>query len=299
MADNSLGSLFSGIGGLDLGLERAGWESRWQIEWNPFCLAVLAEHFPNAQRYSDIARLNLSRLEPVRLMAGGFPCQPHSFAGKRKGINDGRWLWPFFASAIETLSPQIVFIENVLGLRTSGMRTVLADLAYLGFDAEWSNFGAIDVGAPHRRQRIFIVAHSNANRQRWDDMADTESLRRQWDLPTESPRQSRRMPKGRGANVADTHSKGSQGWSIHTKRSNQFIVGPRCVDDLKRQWEIEPDVGRVVNGIPDRVDRLTALGNAVVPQVAEWIARNKISQILNDYPEPSNQPRRQRKAFAR
>lgn len=131
----TFGSLFSGIGGLDLGLERAGWVPRWQVENDPFCLSVLAAHWPDVARYSDLMRLNVDRLQPVDLVAGGFPCQPHSVAGKRLAQADSRWLWPWFAATIDRLRPRYVLIENVPGLRTSGLRDVLADLAYLGFDA--------------------------------------------------------------------------------------------------------------------------------------------------------------------
>jgi DNA (cytosine-5)-methyltransferase 1 len=223
-ADRSFGSLFTGIGGIDLGLERAGWRCAWQVENDPFCLSVLAEHWPDVPRYFDIRRLDFDHLRTVRLIAGGFPCQPHSVAGRRLAQNDARWLWPWFASVVASVEPEIVLIENVPGLRKTGLREVLADLAALGFDAEWSPLSAADVGAPHRRDRLFIVAHADGK----------------------GP-QGHRAERRLGASSREVEATGSA-W-----------------------WAAEPRLDRVAHGVPDRVDRLVALGNAVVPQVAEWI----------------------------
>lgn len=222
----TFGSLFSGIGGLDLGLERAGWECRWQVEADPFCQSVLAAHWPNVPRHADIKRVNVNDLEPVALVAGGFPCQPHSVAGKRLAQDDPRWLWPWFAAVIEHVQPAAVLIENVPGLRQSGLRIVLADLARLGFDAEWSTLSACAVGAPHMRKRLFVLAHANGEGS-----------------------QGHGAERGLGEGGGEIEAAGCD-W-----------------------WATEPDVGRVANGIPDRVDRLRTLGNSVVPQVAEWVGR--------------------------
>jgi DNA (cytosine-5)-methyltransferase 1 len=222
----TFGSLFAGIGGIDLGLERAGWLCQWQVEIDPFCQSVLAAHWPDVPRYSDIKRLRLDDLPAVDLVAGGFPCQPVSVAGKRLAQDDPRWLWPWFASVIDHLQPRFVLIENVPGLRTAGLRDVLADLASLGFDAEWSPLSACALGAPHTRSRLLIVANANG-----------------------AGSQGRRPERGLGEG----------GGEVEAARSDW--------------WTAEPDMDRVADGVPDRVDRLRSLGNAVVPQTVEHIGR--------------------------
>src|SRR4029453_4298664 len=107
----TFGSLFAGIGGLDLGLERAGWQCRWQVELDPLCQRVLAKHWPNVPRYGDIRTLDLERIERVDLVCGGFPCQPVSVAGKRLAQADERWLWPGFARGLPPLAPRLVPVE--------------------------------------------------------------------------------------------------------------------------------------------------------------------------------------------
>jgi site-specific DNA-cytosine methylase len=155
----TIGSLFSGIGGLELGLERAGvGRVVWQVERDAFCRSVLERHWPHATRYDDVRSVGRSTLASVDGICGGFPCQPVSVAGKRRAQADDRWLWPDFARIVEEFGPRFVVIENVPGLRTAGLRDVLSDLARLGFDAEWSTLSAAEVGAPHGRERLFIVA---------------------------------------------------------------------------------------------------------------------------------------------
>lgn len=157
----TIGSLFSGIGGLEMGLGACGMGPVvWQCDSDPYARAVLAEHWPDVRRYNDVKEID-GNAARVDLVCGGFPCQPHSLAGKRRGMSDARWLWPEFARIIADVRPSAVFIENVPGLRTSGLSTVLADLAALGFDAEWGCFSACEVGAPHSRRRLFVLAYSD------------------------------------------------------------------------------------------------------------------------------------------
>lgn len=149
-------SLCAGIGGLDLGLERAGWRCVGQVEIDHFCRAVLAHHWPDVPRWDD-----LRTFPPVAgadLICAGFPCQPVSHAGRRRAQADDRWLWPEVARILRVVRPRFVLLENVVGLLTAGFGDVLGDLAALGFDAEWGVLSAADVGAPHLRERIFIVA---------------------------------------------------------------------------------------------------------------------------------------------
>lgn len=156
----TFGSMFAGIGGLDLGLERGGWECRWQVENDPYCTRVLERHWPNVTRYGDAREVDWNVVEPVELVAAGFPCQPVSYAGTRTAQAHDHWLWPEVARALRSLRPSLVLLENVPGLLTAGFDDVLSDLADLGFDAEWSVLSACALGAPHPRERLFVVAYT-------------------------------------------------------------------------------------------------------------------------------------------
>lgn len=153
--------LFAGYGGLELGLERAGIaHTVCQVEIDPYCREIERRHWPHATRHNDVreVRRGTDGTSGVDLICGGFPCQPVSVAGRRRAQADERWLWPEFARIVSELRPAIVVAENVPGLRTAGLRDVLADLAALGFDAEWTCFRAWDLGAPHLRDRFWLVA---------------------------------------------------------------------------------------------------------------------------------------------
>jgi DNA (cytosine-5)-methyltransferase 1 len=229
----TFGSLFSGIGGLDLGLERAGWACRWQVEIDPFCRRVLTKHWPDVPKYDDICALDGAELEPVDLLAGGFPCQDVSSAGSRIGIDGPRsGLWREYARLLGELRPRLALVENVPGLFVRGMGTVLGDLAAVGYDAEWSVVPACTVGAPHTRERVFVVAHPHS--QRCTDCNATA-------------KPSRATERDRRAN-------------------------PR-----RSYWSCEPRPMGVADGVPHRVDRLRGLGNAVVPQVAEWLGHRLLT----------------------
>jgi len=169
-----IGSLFAGIGGLELGLEMGLGTARtlWQVERDPYAGAVLTKHWPEAARYDDIRTLDGTTLPRIDLLCGGFPCQPHSVAGKRGGSNDERDLWPDFARIVRETRPRWVVAENVPGLLSNKdtahgrehkgafFGRVLADLAALGFDAEWHCFPAAAIGTHHIRERVFILAHA-------------------------------------------------------------------------------------------------------------------------------------------
>lgn len=156
-------SLFSGIGGLDLGLDRAGWTCVGQVEIDPYCRSVLARHWPEVPRHDDVrtaAAWWMGRGAPAPvLVAGGFPCQPVSSMGKRRAQDDPRWGWPWFADVVRALGPRYVLVENVVGLLDAGFGDVLAGLSSLGFDAEWSVLSACAFGAPHTRERLFVLAY--------------------------------------------------------------------------------------------------------------------------------------------
>ena len=160
----TIGSLFSGIGGLEMGLEMCGLGPvRWQAERDPYASAVLAKHWPTVKRYSDVRDID-EKAERVDVICGGFPCQDISNAGKRAGLDGSRsGLWVEFARVIRDLRPRLVFVENVAALADRGLDRVIGTLSALGFDAEWEVFSALEVGAPHTRERLFILAYANGN----------------------------------------------------------------------------------------------------------------------------------------
>lgn len=286
----TIGSLFSGIGGLEMGLEMCGLGPVvWQCDSDPYARAVLEAHWPGVKRYEDVRQID-ERAERPDIICGGFPCQPVSLAGKRKAQQDTRWLWPFFAAVVARVRPRVVFVENVPGLRTAGLRDVLADLARLGFDAEWDCFSAEEVGAPHRRKRLFLVAHAYGERGRVQpgriggengtgaaqpgddgqtcDVANADGSGQRAGL-TEFCAGQPDAEGGGGSQNGVAHPDGSRelqpGGGVGEQRGR--------LGDGRRSWPAEPDVGRVAHGVPARVDRLRALGNAVVPQVAEHVGR--------------------------
>jgi DNA (cytosine-5)-methyltransferase 1 len=275
----TVGSLFTGIGGLDLGLERAGMTVRWQVERDPWCQRVLAKHWPDVPRYKNVENVGVD-LEPVDLICGGFPCQPVSQAGQQKGTDDDRWLWPEFQRIVGLLRPRYVLVENVPGLFTANgghaFGEVIGGLADSGYDCEWSVLSAADVGAPHRRKRVWIVAYSTSNR--WGSRG-TECAGL-WGWPSSECPDS----------LAHADSEGLEGRKLLPERPSERTIGETGLDDRRifggpvgGDWAVEPDVGRVAHGIPKRVDRLRGLGNAVVPQCAEAIGHMILAR---DAPKP-------------
>lgn len=231
--------LFAGIGGLGLGLERAGMTVVGQVEIDEFCRRVLAKHWPEVPRHNDVRTCvewwRSAERPRVDVVAGGFPCQPVSDAGRQLAQADPRWLWPAMAGVIRELEPTWVIGENVPGLRTRGLALVHADLRAAGYRVRSGYLSACEVGAPHPRRRLFILAHAQGERQ---------------------------CPWSAGHGPAD--------------RAN----GHRAGSGPQRRgwWATEPDVGRVAYGLPRGVDRRRhALGNAVVPQVSEYIGRLTMS----------------------
>jgi len=281
----TVGSLFSGIGGLDLGLERAGHTVRWQIEADPYCRRVLAQHWPDIPCHHDIKTVTAGDLTPVDLLCGGFPCQPVSHAGLQKGTTDDRWLWPEFYRLIDVLRPRYVLLENVPGLLTanggSAFRGILADLATSGFDAEWDCLPAAAVGAPHLRYRIFLVAYLHGT-SGTAPHADRDGVREQRErhgqqYPEPGASESGDVRQAvadaqeldQRATLADADDQRQSGGSLYAGAGASLSA----FASTHQWWESEPDVGRVAHGVPHRVDRLKALGNAVVPQCVEVIGQ--------------------------
>lgn len=155
-----LGSLFSGVAGLDRAVEAVtGATTAWFVEFDAAPSKVLERHYPGVPNYGDVTAVDWAQVEPVDILTAGYPCQPFSHAGKRKGTDDERHLWPYVEVAIGVLRPRLVVLENVAGHLTLGGPTVIGSLTALGYDARWGVVRASDAGAPHRRARLFIVAH--------------------------------------------------------------------------------------------------------------------------------------------
>jgi len=239
------GSLFAGIGGFDLGFERAGIETVWQVEIDPFCRKVLEKHWPNVQRFSDISTVcrkgeqwRSCWLETVDIISGGFPCQDISQAGKKVGIEGERsGLWREMFRIICELRPKYAVIENVSALLERGIERVLCDLAAAGFDAEWQVVSACEFGAPHTRERVFIVAYPNQGRYR----------------------------------IVGQHSENDR------MVGNQMLTESTTAPVRSRVWDEAPSrfVG-MAHRSANWSHRIESLGNAVVPQIAEWIGKRLV-----------------------
>jgi DNA (cytosine-5)-methyltransferase 1 len=250
-------SLFSGIGGFDLGFERAGMQCVAQVEIDPFCQRVLAKHWPNVLRYGDIHNVGKHNLPTADVICGGFPCQPHSLAGKRRGAEDDRDLWPEYFRIVEELRPTWVVGENVPGIRTTILDKVLSDLESLEYSTVTLDIPAIAFDAPHRRHRYFIVAHSKSGNRNLSAIA------------REQEETFHAGGNGSSQYMADSNLSRLEEWQ--SKPGNN---GTKQQTTIRGNWwSVEPSVGRVAHGVPNRVDRLRSLGNALVPQVAEFIGQ--------------------------
>ena len=161
MRELTVGSLFAGIGGFDLGLERAGMKVSWQIEIDEFCNAVLAKHWPNVPRFRDIKEVKIEQLDKVDIICGGFPCQPFSAAGKKRGADDNRYLWPEMLRIIQGIHPAWVIGENVPGIINLALEDVCLDLEKEDYEVQPLIIPACSVNAPHKRERVWIVANRN------------------------------------------------------------------------------------------------------------------------------------------
>ena len=337
MTDLTFGSLFAGIGGIDLGLERAGMNCLWQVEIDQFCRGVLSKHWPKVPKFGDITAVNPEDLARVSVIAGGFPCQNISQAGKQEGIEDGAksGLWREFARIVRSIRPRAVIVENVPGLLIRDLGRVLGDLAECGYDAEWDSVSAHAVGAPHIRDRVFVSAY------RRDTDSDSEPIKPVNDCETSGVRESgnlsntirhnlrelrkreREQYDKSGSSVVRDHGasgalaytdsqrpthrgESHAGRRIWPGRDSVSLSGERkeraratssdrpsivaYTDSQPAQriaepwrqrdhWSVEPTMGRVANGVPRRMDRLRALGNAVVPQCAEVIGRRVVERL--------------------
>lgn len=263
--------LFSGIGGFSLGLERTGgFETVAFCEIEEFPRRVLAKHWPGVPIYDDVRTLTAERLRAdgiaVDVICGGFPCQDISTAGFGAGIEGERsGLWSEIARLVRELRPAHVIVENVSALLGRGLDKVLGDLASSGYDAEWDCIPASAVGAPHQRDRIWIVAHARGQQHEGHCASFRRALAAE--LSHADPMADPAVLLG--ARRDDHGRSGSQGaGSISQSRDHRRDGGDEC-----GWWLSEPAVGRVAHGVPARVDRLKSLGNAVVPQIPEILGR--------------------------
>jgi DNA (cytosine-5)-methyltransferase 1 len=232
-------SLFTGAGGGVLGTKLLGWRTVGYVEWEKYCQKIIAQRIQDgildeAPIFGDIDHFIESGAAKkyqgyVDVVTAGFPCQPFSVAGKKKGQDDERNKWPQTIQCIRDIRPRYALLENVPGLLNSGyFGEILSSLAQAGFDARWCVFGADDVGAPHRRKRLWILANSESAGLQGRDISTTES--------NKEPQYS---------NTWAEDCNGELNW-----------------------WSTEPNVGRVAHGVASRVDRLKAIGNGQVPAVA-------------------------------
>lgn len=263
-------SLFSGIGGLDLAAEWAGFTTVGQCEFADYPTKVLEKHWPDVPRWRDVRTLTKESfyertgLRTVEVLSGGFPCQPFSVAGKQKGKGDDRYLWPEMLRVIRELRPRCVVGENVPGIIKIAAGQVVKDLEQVGYHVVVFNFEAAAVGAWHRRSRVFFVGLA--------DVADTDGAglqrREQSGAPAAAEDTGEQPPRAPAGECSEAVYDAMRGRCAGLARREQ---SPELADG--RCWAAEPDVGRVAHGIPARVDRLKCLGNAVVPQQAYPIFR--------------------------
>jgi DNA (cytosine-5)-methyltransferase 1 len=297
--------IFSGIGGFSLGLERAGMETVAFCEYDDKCRQVLAKHWPDVPQYTDVRTLTGEQLEKdgigdIGLICGGYPCQPFSVAGKRAGAEDDRHLWPEAFRLVQEVRPAWCLFENVAGHINMGLDCVLADLESEGYQSQTLLIPACAVGAPHRRDRVWIVAHSRSagrgegclcvegdNGQPISEGRPIISTKSSEAPPPvahtecatseqrpKSSKERRRENETKQAGVGGqplAHTELAGSGSGNTQRNEQLTRCGECAE--RGSWLPEPPVGRVANGIPGRVDRLKQLGNAVVPQIPEIIGR--------------------------
>jgi len=273
--EDETGALFAGICGIELGFEEAGFKPpKWVIECNPFAQSIIKKRYPSTKIYGDVKKVDFRTIPKVQILTGGFPCQDISNAGKRAGIKGSRSsLWGYYCKAISQIQPKIAFIENVSALTQRGLDTVLCDLAKIGYDAEWYCIPASAVGANHQRDRIFIIAYPHSNGDRFNITPNNKKKTEVWDKDNQGIISEQCSKTNGSRDVSNTDTKRLQGCekqrSIEKSRENRKQQFTR----QDRGWSVEPKVGRMVNGIPNRVDRIKSLGNAVVPQVAEVFAK--------------------------
>jgi DNA (cytosine-5)-methyltransferase 1 len=249
--------LFSGIGAMSLGLEWAGMQTVAFCEIDPLCRKLLAEKWPGVPCHDDVRTMQFPECD---IIAGGFPCQDISVAGRGAGLSGERsGLYREVLRAIRLVGPKYVLLENVAVLLSRGLGTILGDLAEIGYDAEWYCIPASRLGAPHRRDRIWIVAYPNS-------IARNEGWSRH---PEEGPGGRNSNRGSLGQDMAHPHRQRLALWESFASHDGE--ERPTSLRDS--WWPAEPKMGRVVDGHAGRVDQLRMLGNSLLPQIPELIGR--------------------------
>jgi len=296
------GSLFSGIGGFDFAAQWMGWNNVFQVEWDEWCQEVLTKNFPDVPKFRNIIEFNKMlkngeiitdtrcqrqakhekqtagveqcgekgiTIQRPDIITGGFPCQPFSHAGKRKGTDDSRYLWPEMLTTIRTLKPTYIIGENVAGLVSMDngktLDGIFADLEDEGYTVESFIIPACAVGAWHRRDRMWIIAYSGSTRGAGGTTYETDRQNR-----NNRGEDAKILQGQRDKDVPNSDSKRLQGWNSKelSECTDKQSIGQGNSQNNGEYWQSEPSVGRVADGVPNRVDRLKGLGNAIVPQVA-------------------------------
>jgi len=280
--------LFSGIGGFSLGLEATGgFETKAFCDIEKYPRQVLQKHWPHVKQYEDIKELNYERLkadgiDSIDIITGGYPCQPFSVAGRKKGEEDPRHLWPEYFRLVKELRPTWVIGENVSGHIKLGLDTVIKDLESEDYSVRPFSISASSIGANHQRERIWILAHSR--RSQWpraELRGENENETRK-----ENANQFERSSSTSEVDVANTNDERLQRqWQSRNQFTPRFNSSRESSEEGQRTvgqgwWESEPNMGRVAHGIPKRVDRLKSLGNSLVPQIPYYIGKT-ILEVMN------------------
>lgn len=253
-----LGSLFSGGGLGDFGFMAAGLEIAWQCEIDEYCQKILELRYPESKKYRDIKTLKGADLEPVDILTGGFPCQPFSVAGKRKGKDDNRYLWPEMLRVIKETRPLWIVGENVVGITNLALDTVCTDLEAEGYEVWPVIFPSHALGAWHKRDRIWIIC--NSEHLRFSPEKITGGTSQGSDNSTSGEKQTSKSSRS-GEQYAPMADAGCK----HERMPKESEWASDYATRFGRFWDAEPRVGRVANGVADRVHRLKMLGNGQVP----------------------------------
>ena len=252
--------LFSGIGGFALACRWAGIETIAFCEIEKYAQRVLRKNFPGIRIFEDVRQFPATEFREPFLLTGGYPCQPFSQAGKRRGAEDDRHLWPSMFGIIRTSRPTWILAENVAGHVTLGLDQVLADLESEDYAVQPIIVPACAVDAPHRRDRVWIFADSNNARRV-----------KQW--RTKSIQSELVAAKCDCRDVSDSTSIRRKQIGIQGRDNKQSAHNSKNSSNARSSWSAEPNVGRVAHGVRNRMDRLRGLGNAIVPQVAYEIIK--------------------------
>lgn len=265
----TLGSLFSGAGLGDLGWMMAGFDIKWQVEVDPYCRKILDLRFPETTKYGDVKTFNGTKAEPVDIVAGGFPCQPFSIAGKQRGDKDDRNLWPEMLRVVKEIRPAWVVGENVSGIVPIYLDTILADLESVGYATRTFVFPAHALGANHRRERIWVVGYASEFRRIRHRKFEERQQCHEW-------RETFGVSRTDGENMANPKSNGRE-YSVDgasekdsRERINKQSIARTSICSINwcrkyQEWgTTQSGICGVTHVRTNRVDRLKALGNGQV-----------------------------------